>query len=77
MKFSSGKTRDNDTVLVILTMVDDDVYEEAQELAVSIDPTLLSSVAVIGSPDNNMECLYPIGVDLIPCNNYTILDNNG
>ena len=76
MKFSSGKTRDNDTVLVILTMVDDDVYEEDQELAVSIDPTLLSSVAVIGSPDN-MECLYPIGVDLIPCNNYTILDNNG
>ena len=74
--FASGKTREKDSMLVLLTVTDDDVYEEAQELSVGIASIEPPSVGVVGLPAV-VECLYINGDTLAPCNEYTILDNNG
>ena len=74
--FASGKTRENDSMLVLLTVTDDDAYEEAQELSVGIASIEPPSVGVVGLPAV-VECLYINGDTLAPYNEYTILDNNG
>ena len=60
--FVSGRTSSNDTSRVQLSVTDDGVYEESQQVAVNIVSVKPSSAAVIGDPHGT---------------NLTLEDNNG
>ena len=60
--FVSGRTSSNDTNRVQISVTDDDVYEESQQVTVSIVSVKPSSAVVIGDPHST---------------NLTLEDNNG
>ena len=60
--FASGNNGNVKTEIIQISVTDDDVYEESEQITVNISSVEPSSAAVIGEPHSNT---------------YTVLDNDG